>query len=79
MTTSIDFAYGAGAEPLREQIKRQHRHVGNDAALEHLQRDADAVTRLVVRSLLSDSAARAIRQRLQKRLLALIIDEGKSC
>lgn len=40
--------------------------------IEHLQQDADAISRLNIRGLISDSAAKQARQRLMKRIVQVI-------
>lgn len=59
----ISVQFGAFAPPLREQVGVR----GIQAT--RLQRDADAITRLAVRGLLSDAETGRARRRLMKRIL----------
>jgi hypothetical protein len=61
--------FGAMADPLRKQLEM----TGIDAGtINHLQRDVDAVVRLHVRGLLTDSEANKARQRVAKKIFIAI-------
>ena len=66
-------AFGALSRRLAEQITigsySRRWHV---IKLKHLQRDADAITRLHVRNLMSDGQAHSARKRLMKRISLLV-------
>ncbi len=65
--------FGGLAAPLRQQLRSQGLVVldGDAEKLDHLQRDADALVRLVILNLVTDSAASAARRKLIKRVCAL--------
>lgn len=56
------FHFGALAEPLAEQLRRQG--VSSTVVDTALQSDVDAITRLNVRGILSDTAADKARQKI---------------
>ena len=62
---SLALTFGAFAAPLKKQL-RGHRVPSKDVA--HFQADADAITRLGIRGLLSDAEKRRARQRLIDRI-----------
>ena len=65
--------FGAMADPLRIQLEM----TGIDAGtINHFQRDADAIVRLNVRGLLSDTETRKARLRVVKKL-AVAIEKAK--
>lgn len=64
--------FGAMSKPLAEQIKDQGLTVVSTFKLRHLQRDADAITRLQVRGILSQTATHAARKKLHKAIAAII-------
>lgn len=59
---AIRLSFGALSPPLRQQFKDSG--VRPPVGLKHLQRDADAITRLAVRGLLSEGEAGRCRVRL---------------
>ena len=67
MTIAIKF--GAMALPIRKQLGAAGFAIGADEA-HQLQQDADAVTRLCIRGVLSDSAASSARKRIIRRIAA---------
>jgi hypothetical protein len=70
---NLKLNFGALSEPLQQQLISQGLRVldGDAERLEHLQRDADALARLVIRDVVTDSAAAAARRKLIKRVCAL--------
>lgn len=62
---SVDISFGALCPPLADQLP-----AGTIPAetLDHLQRDADAITRLAVRGLLTDAQIHAARSKLVKKI-----------
>jgi len=71
---SVSLEFGALAPPLREQLKDAGLVIRYKRNLAHYQRDADAITRIVIRGLISDSQARTARKRLMRRIAAGITD-----
>lgn len=55
--------FGAMSAPLRAQLKIQGFDI-DAAVVKHCQRDADAITRLLVRHMLSEGEAHKARRRL---------------
>ena len=54
--------FGAMSDPIKKQI-------GFDSVdVKHIQKDADAVTRLVIRGIITDSQANQARTKLAKRI-----------
>lgn len=68
--TEIGIHFGALAPSLAEQLKD---YEINEDDLKHFQLDADAITRLVCRSLIPDSIAVKARQRLLKKIVNKLI------
>lgn len=70
---NLELNFGALSAPLQQQLRSQGLAVldGDAERLEHLQRDADALVRLVIRDVVTDSAAAAARRKLIKRVCAL--------
>ena len=68
---NVEISFGAMSPPLAQQLQRQGLAVRDNNQLEHLQLDVDALTRLVIRDVLTDSAATAVRKKLLKRVCAL--------
>jgi hypothetical protein len=70
---NVQLTFGALAAPLVEQLHSQGLAVLDcDAArLDHLQRDADALVRLVIRGVLTESAATVARRKLMKEVCKL--------
>jgi len=67
MKLAINF--GALPPPIKEQLRQQ----GLKAKAKdiwHWQRDADAITRCVIRGLISDSTAHAARRRVIRKIVA---------
>lgn len=66
---TLDF--GALCHPLAKQLKDQRvrMNVGIRGSITIWQKDADAITRLAVRQLLSDSAACIARKKLLKKII----------
>jgi hypothetical protein len=70
----LGITFGAMADPLRKQLEM----TGIDAGtINHFQRDADAIVRLNVRSLLTDSETRKARLRVVKKFAAELRARGK--
>ncbi len=67
MQITLDF--GAMAESLKKQLARFY---VQEKELSHYQRDADAISRLMMRGLISESQAHAARKRLMKKVLSAI-------
>ena len=61
--------FGALAQPLKDQLVNAHI---DSELLSHFQHDADAITRLAVRGLLSDTEINRSRQRLMKKIIKAI-------
>ena len=70
---NLELNFGALSLPLQQQLRSQGLAVleGDAERLDHLQRDADALVRLVIRDVVTDSAAAAARGKLIKRVCAL--------
>lgn len=68
-----DITFGAMADPLRKQLEMTGIDVGT---INHLQRDADAIVRLHVRGLLTDSETSRARIRVIKKINAALKGEG---
>ena len=70
---NVELNFGALSDPIRQQLRRQGLVIaeGHADRLDHLQQDADALVRLVVRDVVTDSAALAARRKLIKRVCAL--------
>lgn len=69
----LGIVFGAMADPLRIQLRGKIAHGGlGSRDLGHLQRDVDAISRLQVRGLISDAAAHAARQKVMKKIIALV-------
>jgi hypothetical protein len=62
----IDIHFGALAPALSEQIGHL---IEDPKTMEHLERDADAITRLVIRGLVSDREGERARDRLFKKIV----------
>lgn len=67
MSENIELVFGAVCPSIAEQLTGID-HGINPEALGHAQFDADAITRLSIRGLIPDSAARLARQKLLKRI-----------
>ena len=70
---NLELNFGALSAPLHQQLRSQGLAVldGDAERLEHLQRDADELARLVIRDVITDSAAASARRKLIKRVCAL--------
>lgn len=68
---SIELVFGAVCPSIAEQLAGVD-HGIDPTALGHAQFDADAITRLVVRGLIPDSAAHSARKKLLKRITGWI-------
>ncbi len=70
---NLELNFGALSAPLQQQLRSQGLAVLDADAerLEHLQRDADALVRLVIRDVITDSAAANARRKLIKQACAL--------
>lgn len=71
--------FGPMAPPLADQLERLGYPVPPD--MDHVQRDADAITRLYVRGVLNASAARGARNKLMRELAKAVHDarqEGRT-
>jgi hypothetical protein len=70
---NLELNFGALAAPLQHQLRNQGLAVveGDAERLAHLQRDADALVRLMIRDVLTDSAASVARRKLIKRVCEL--------
>lgn len=64
----VELIFGALADSLCDQLRRQGYRMAGGGAFKMFQKDADAITRLAVRALLTPSAASAARQRLLNRI-----------
>lgn len=70
--------FGALCHPIAKQLKDQgvRMNVGIRGSATIWQKDADAITRLAVRQLLPDAAARSARKKLLKKIIRGI-EQGK--
>ena len=70
---NLELNFGALSAPLNQQLRSQGLVVlaGDAERLEHLQRDVDSLMRLVIRDVVTDSAAAAARGKIIKRVCAL--------
>jgi hypothetical protein len=65
---NLGIEFGACAPPLEDQIKSAGRIINGKDLLEHCQKDADAVTRLLIRGLISQSTGKAARMKILKNI-----------
>lgn len=72
--TEIAIHFGAMCDTIAEQLAGQVERLPAAHTLEHLQRDAEAITRLRVRSVLTDGEASRARQRLMKQIREAVPD-----
>jgi hypothetical protein len=63
----IGFRFGALSDPLKVQLDEQKAHVPPLDVLQ-FQQDANAITRLSLRGLITDGQTRAARQKLTNRI-----------
>jgi hypothetical protein len=68
LTITLSLHFGATASPLKEQLKKMTGATWAADALDHFQKDADAVTRLFVRNLITDAQAHRARQKLVNKI-----------
>jgi hypothetical protein len=70
MSKNVELNMGALAEPISSQLAAQGLRLkaGQDIAL--FQKDADAITRCLIRGFIADAAALAARKRLLKNIVA---------
>jgi hypothetical protein len=64
----MNLRFGAMADSLKEQVESQAGIIFTDDELKHFQANADAVTRLNLYSLISDSQAQAARKKIVKKM-----------
>lgn len=64
-TARLELSFGALAKPLAAQADLS---AINADTVVHLQRDADAITRLLIRGLLSGAEAHRARKRLMRKI-----------
>ena len=78
--TTLALHFGALCQPLAKQFRDQgiRMNIGIRGSATIWQKDADAITSLAVRQLLSDSAARNARQKLLKKIIRGLESNGKS-
>jgi hypothetical protein len=67
----VSIFFGALCDPIAVQLERQHVAVADKKRLAQLQRDADAVTRLVVNGIIPEMTARRARQKIFKKVCAI--------
>ena len=65
----LELTFGAMAPTILAQLARQGVQPNEVGVVSHWQRDADAIARLKIRGLISDSQARQARQRLLKNIV----------
>ena len=70
----VSIAFGAMADPLKDQLRQQGLHM-NAGKCGHFQRDMDAINRLLIRGMASDSEGTKIRRRLLKSILEEIDED----
>jgi hypothetical protein len=68
MDMSVTLRFGARAPSLAEQLGYPKPEPGSSSLLDHLQLDADAITRLQQRGLLADPDALRARRRLVEKI-----------
>lgn len=68
LTITLSLHFGATAAPLKEQLKKTTGATWADDALDHLQKDADSITRLFIRGLITDAQAHRARQKLMNKI-----------
>ena len=71
----VEITFGALAKPLREQLALQCLSP-NNGVVRHWQRDADAISRLSVRGLLTEAGTSQARRRLLKNIIHYSRKEG---
>lgn len=69
---TIRLSLGALAEPLTAQLRTQGCFLESGDA-DHLQADADAITRLVIRGYMTEAASRRARRRLVERVAERVV------
>ena len=67
--TNVSITFGPMAKPITEQLTLQGITSFAKPTFDKIQKDADAITRLVVRGVLTSSAASAARKRLIKKIV----------
>lgn len=67
MNSQLELRLGAMADPILDQLATQGMTL-DDSMKGRVQKDADAITRLVLGELISDSVARNARDRLFRRI-----------
>ncbi len=65
----VEVCFGALAPKLKEQLKGRKI---SKADIDHLQRDADALVRVHIRRLISDSTADSARKKLMKKIMQAV-------
>lgn len=68
---NMNIVFGALAPRLSEQLNKQGL-TATFVLLDSIQRDADAISRLSVRGVLTESSARAAHRKLVKRLVGMV-------
>lgn len=73
---SFGIKFGAISDPLVRQLRAQgikFSSYDDKKELEHLQKDTDAITRLIVRRMASERESKKVRDRIYEKLLRLIV------
>lgn len=78
--TNIQIVFGALVPSIEEQLKGQGLgYTGNFSEIstskKHIQRDADAITRLHLRGYLPDSTVKKARKRLMDRIAKCVVEK----
>jgi len=63
----LSITFGSMCEPIAKQLAQQGRTIPADK-LDHIQMDADAIARLVVRGIITEASARRARQKVFLRI-----------
>lgn len=68
---NVTITFGAMSPQLREQLQHQGMRTRDANQLKHLQMDADAVTRLCVRGMITQGETHNARKKITKKIRAL--------
>ena len=66
----LKLVFGAIVPNIGQQLRDAGFTASKNGDIEHWQKDADAITRLIVRGLLTDSAGTVARRKLMKKITA---------
>lgn len=64
ISEKLSITFGSMCEPIVQQLARQGLAIADGRKIDQIQMDADAITRLVVRGIISEASARRARQKV---------------